>query len=82
VAHVVDDQHESAADDTHPSVDEAMSDASGDMAKTPSEDDPTSEAVVGEAGAGAGVTEGSADDAMSDAASDTEKSPDAEDERL
>ncbi len=74
---MVDDQHESAADDTHPSVDEAMSDASGDMAKTPSEDDPTSEAVVGEAGAG--ETEGSAGDAISDAASDTARSPDVED---
>ncbi len=77
---MVDDQHESAADDTHPSVDEAMSDASGDMAKTPGEDDPTSEAVVGEAGAG--ETEGSAGDAISDAASDTAKSPDVEDAGL
>ena len=73
---MVDDQHESEAEETRPSVDDAMSEVSGDMAKTPSEDDPTGEAVPG-----ASLTDASErpvdDDEASDATSDVAKSPDA-----
>ena len=78
---MVDGQHESEAEETRPSVDEAMSDASGDMAKTPSEDDATSDAVTGAADAGT-TGAGSGDDAMSDVTADTAKTPDAEDDAL
>jgi len=74
---MVDDQHESEAEERRPSVDEALSDASGDMAKTPSEDEPASgTADAGTTGASAG------DDAIGDVASDTAKTPDAEDDAL
>ena len=75
---MVDDQHESEAEEPRPSVDEAMSDASGDTAKTPSEDDPTSE------GGGAPASTGTVgdDDPTSDAVSDMVKSPDAEDDAV
>jgi hypothetical protein len=69
VATVVDDQHES---ETGPDVDEALSDAAGDMAKTPAEEDPTT------APEGPGTTGGAdGDAAFDDAASDTVKSPGA-----
>lgn len=47
---MVDHEHESEAADheaeeTNLSVEDAMSDAAGDMAKTPSEEDPTSNAA-------------------------------------
>ena len=74
---MVDDQHESEAEETRPSVDDAMSDASGDMAKTPSEDDPTAEAVPGASLTDAGEQDD--DDELSDVTSDVAKSPDARD---
>jgi len=75
---MVDDQHESEAEETRPSVDEALSDAAGDVAKTPSEDDPTS---GGATGADTTGTSGG-DDAVDDAASDTTKTPGAADDAL
>ena len=63
---MVDGQHES---EPAPDVDEAMIDASGDMAKTPPEEDPPPEPVY----------PSTADAEVGDDASDTVKSPDAED---
>ena len=76
---MVDDQHESEAEETRPSVDDAMSDASGDMAKTPSEDDPTADAVPGASLTDAGESSAD-DDELSDVTSDVAKSPDARDD--
>jgi hypothetical protein len=72
VASVVDDQHESG---TGPDVDDAMSDASGDMVKTPAEENPTPEGP-----ARTGGSDG--DDVLDDAASDTVKSPGAGDDAV
>ena len=70
---MVDDQHES---ETGPDVDEALSDAAGDMAKTPAQEDPTTGSAT--APEGPGTTGGAdGDDAFDDAASDTVKSPGA-----
>ena len=69
---MVDDQHESEAS---ADVDEAMIDASGDMAKTPAEEDPTTESATSPEGPG--TTGG---DALDDAAADTVKSPGAGDD--
>jgi hypothetical protein len=78
VASVVDDQHESG---TGPDVDDAMSDASGDMVKTPAEEDPTSDAATTPEGpARTGGSDG--DDVLDDAASDTVKSPGAGDDAV
>jgi hypothetical protein len=73
VASVVDDQHES---ETGPDVDDAMSDAAGDMAKTPAGEDPATGSAT--APQGPGTTDGGdGDDAFDDAAADTVKSPGA-----
>ena len=56
-----------------------MSDAAGDMAKTPAEEDPTTESAS--APEGPGTTGGAGgDDAFDDAAADTVKSPGAGDD--
>jgi hypothetical protein len=73
VASVVDDQHES---ETGPDIEDALSDASGDMVKTPTEDDSTTGSATSQEGPS--TSAGAAgDDVLDDAASDTVKSPGA-----